>query len=210
MAVIVRAPRKHVKYQYSPTLAISSLVNGSPYSSTVIGLAQGTDETLRIGDLVKFNWAEFSLNIELNSTLIQVCTVRALLVQETTALGSSVSVSGLFNSTTPVPYEMRNYVTRAAGRYRVLWDSGVLEMGGLSQSNPSGGTGIMVNMFGAPAERTFLNRIPLGFTADYSRGNSGTVTDIDLNNVSLVMITDTSTASWVNATFKWVAQFEDA
>jgi len=51
--------------------------------------------------------------------------------------------------------------------------------------------------------------MPLDFTASYQRGNSGTVTDIELNGVSLLIVTDNTISSILSVDGSWSMEFID-
>jgi hypothetical protein len=148
------------------------------------------------------------MDISTGSSVQTVVNVRYLIVRETTTLGSNVTPQQFFAgvTATPAPSTLRNYVTRDDKRYHVLLDSGILSFG--PETTPLAVAGSSFNTFMAPCNyQKIHHRIPVKFTTDYSRGNAGTVADIDTNGVTLIIITDNTTANYVGYLFNYVWQY---
>lgn len=184
-----------------------TLVNGTPISVCVNAVVQGTDEVNRIGDICKMQWIEFSLDLTSAAGFIAgAFPVRAMLVSETTSLGAAASFAQLFTSATPTALTMRNYTTRDDKRFHVWWDSGPLLLGPTAFA-----VNTAVNQFGAPSGFEIVSpRISLNnLRSDYSRGNAGTVADIDTNALSFMLFTGNTNANYITYSVSSVVQFLD-
>jgi hypothetical protein len=189
------------------SVTTGSLVNTGNYTC-INAVAQSTDETGRVGDLCKFHWLECSMSISTASAIQTVVNLRYLVVRETTTLGSAVTPQQFFAgvTSTPAPIALRNYATRDDKRYHVLYDSGSLPFG--PETTPLAVAGSSFNTYLAPCSWEKVHkRIPLKFTTDYSRGTAGTVAHIDTNGVTLIVITDNTTANQIGFLFNYVWQY---
>jgi len=184
------------KYINSVYNAMSGFVSiTAPFVQLLNGVAQGTSENTRIGRLTKNHWLDIDFSVNVGAAAV-TDVVRFYIVVETTALGSALAPAQFFvDATNFSPYSQRDRTNRNASRYCVLYDSKPFVLGGLSVA--SGQTAPVVTGAGQPAERTFSMHLPLNFSTDYSRGNAGTVADIDTNSLYLLVVTDTSTGSQV-------------
>jgi hypothetical protein len=188
-------------------LSAGTLVNSTPVITCVNAVAQGTDETNRIGDICKMQWAELSLNFLAGNTFIAGSFgLRVMLVSETTALGAVVAPAQFFSTATPQAIQLRNYVSRDDKRFHVWWDSGPKLIGPTSFA-----LNTAVNTYGVPPQiEMVLPRINLNnLRTDYSRGNSGTITDIDTNALSLLVFTDNTNANYITYNIGVIVQFLD-
>jgi len=179
------------------TLAFATTT--APYIFLLNGVAQGTSENTRVGRLTKNRWLDLNLVMYANSNLTtngQVAAMRFYIVVETTALGSAISASQFFlDSTTFTPTSQRDRTNRNPSRFVVLYDSKAHLLGGSSQA--SGQVAPVIPGAGQPMQRNFDIHLPLDFQTDYSRGNAGTVADIDSNSLYLVGVTDCASTSCV-------------
>jgi len=73
-------------------------------------------------------------------------------------------------------------------RFKTLYDSGPIVICGSSTSTQT------LSWGGSPDWARNV-KIPLDLITDYSRGNAGTVADIDTNAISLICFTDNATGS---------------
>lgn len=196
------------KYNQS-TASSSSLANGSPLVVAVNPIAQSTDESGRVGDLCKYHWVELNWQIYTVSTNPAFnAWVRVMLVLESTALGSALGLSQFFTTATPNAFSARNYLTRNDRRFKVIYDSGPRLVG--PEQTPLAVAGYQPNTFGAPNNiGEVVPRIKLNFITDYSRGNAGTVADIDTNALSLICFTDNGTANVIEFAANITLQFTD-
>lgn len=180
----------------------------NPINVCMNAVAQGTSENTRIGRLCKLKWLD--LNIETwftNVTSCQNTLVRIYVIVENTALGSALSPNQFFlDNTTWTPMSQRDRTNRNASRYVVLWDSGPYAMSNLGTATgtaPFSVAGVL------PSDKCWSKRIPLNFDTDYSRGNAGTVADIDTNALSLIVVADTNTANELYCNATWTVAFQD-
>jgi hypothetical protein len=187
-----------------------NLLNSTPYVTCLNNVVQGTDETNRIGDIGKMKWLELGYDLVSQAIFVLGCyNARVMVVSETTSLGAAVSLAQLMTSATPSPYNMQNYTTRDDKRFKVWYDSGPMPIG------PNGFTAPAValqNTFGYPPRiQKGKIRIPLAdLRVDYSRGNAGTVADIDTNALSLCVFTDQTTTNYLAFAFASVVKFVDS
>lgn len=181
------APKSNLKV-IQATNAQHNVVNATPYVVCLNPILEGTDETARVGDIIR--WKELCLGVDLycNTNLLLPCLMRCMVIAESTSLGSVLSPAQYFSTATPSPIDQRNVTTRNVKRFKTLFDSGVIVIHPTTSA-----TQTLVS--GGPSEWARNFKIPLDLITDYSRGNAGTVADIDTNAISLIIFTDSTTAS---------------
>jgi len=185
-------------------------VAATPGLQLLNGVGQGTNENTRIGRLAKMKWLDLDIFMLLNANAPTTgpTSMRAYVVVETTALGSALAPSQFFvDAATFTPTSQRDRVNRNASRYVVLWDSGPVVLGGPQVASGLAAPAILGA--GQPCEKDFSLHIPLNFSTDYSRGNSGTVADIDTNSLYLMCVTDSTVASSAFCEGAWTLCFND-
>lgn len=188
--------RYNFKY-VSSSVSSGSLVNSSPNVACMNVMSQGSDETNRVGDIVKWKAMAFGVSFSANSALVIPILCRFVIVQESTALGSLPGVSQIWNSSTPTVNEQRNIATRNAKRFRILFDSGPFAV------HPYvGSAGALTS--GGPAIWARQVELPLNVVSDYSRGNSGSVSDIEGNTITAIAYTENTTANAIGYSLKYV------
>jgi hypothetical protein len=198
--------------KYIQTTISQGIAGGQPTLTTptvacLNAVAQGTTENTRVGRLCKMKWIDLVVQIVSGNFLGRVAG-RWYLVVETTALGSNLSPGQfLLDAANFDPLSQRDRTNRNASRYVVLYDSGMFALGGLTTA--SGQTAPVVTGAGLPSERDWTLRIPLNFSTDYSRGNAGTIADIETNALSLLFLSDDSTAGHQNVDATWTIAFND-
>lgn len=166
-------------------------------------VAQGTSENTRIGRLARMNWIDLDLDCFLTqSNSPAFYGVRLYIVAESTALGSALAPAQFFVDNTNFGHtSQRDRTNRNPSRYVVLWDSGPFALGNVVAS-ASGTTVWATNPGTAPTDRMFSFHLPLGFSTDYSRGNAGTIADIDTNSLYLMAVSDAaSTVVQIDGSF---------
>ncbi len=206
---IVRAMKvSNNKYINSTYAAINgSFTLTSPSLTLLNGVAQGTSENTRIGRMTKNLWLDLDFQIDCVG-FASTATVRAMVVAESTALGSALAPSQFFvDAANFAPWSQRDRTNRNASRYCVLWDSKPFVIGG--EPVASGLTAPVAVGAGQPAVKPFSIHLPLGFYTDYSRGNAGTVADIDTNSIYLMITTDYSNTNTIFAAGAWTLCFTD-
>lgn len=185
-------------------LSSATLVATAPYIACLNAVGQGTTENTRIGRLVKHKWLDLDLQCYTPS-FAGNANVRIYIVVETSALGSALSPSQFFvDATTFIPVSQRDRTNRNASRYVVLWDSRPFSLGGLPVIGTAG-----YSASALPSERTISIHLPLNFSTDYSRGNAGTVADIDTNALSIMVCTDIGVAGNLLVTGGFTTCFND-
>jgi hypothetical protein len=196
---LVRALRgPNNKYINSSQSAIGGTVTASsPYLFLLNGVQQGTTENTRIGRLTRNRWLDIDMSMYAGSGFNSTSVCRIYVVAETTALGSALAPAQFFvDNSTWTPFSQRDRTNRNASRYVVLWDSKPFSLGGLGLS--TGGTTTYTAPVGVvAAEKPFSFHLPLDFQTDYSRGNAGTIADIDSNSLYLMAVCDDSTSSQI-------------
>lgn len=194
------------KYINSTATAIGSatVTISAPYVYLLNGVAQGTGENARIGRIVKNLWLDLDF-VAATSAFANSISVRHYVIVETSALGSAIAPAQVFVDPTNIgPTSQRDRTNRNASRYVILWDSKPYSLGGL----PSG---VASNVVGAglPSRKDFSIHLPLNFYTDYSRGNAGTVADIDTNSMYLVTVTDNPTSGQLTVSGGFTTCFSD-
>lgn len=194
----------------SGVIEISSIgiTNAVPTVLLLNGMARGTAQSNRIGEKVKFTGLEMGLQFYSTSSMISQWQVRVMLVREKTALGSLASLSGLFGDATPAPHYTRNYATRDAERYSVLWDRSFVISPYASSLNGAG-TSNNYNT-STPSTKRYMIKKKLNFITNYARGDTGTVTDIETNTFQLIVFTDGSTSNALDMYGTYNLFFRDA
>jgi len=185
-------------------------VAATPGLQCLNGVGQGTNENTRVGRLARMKWLDLDIACFVNSNAptAEPTSMRFYIVVETTALGSALAPSQFFvDAATFTPTSQRDRVNRNASRYVVLYDSGPMVL-----APPQVASGLAAPaVFGAgqPCEKDFSLHIPLEFSTDYSRGNAGTVADIDTNSLYLMVVTDSTVASSAFCQGAWTLCFND-
>jgi hypothetical protein len=179
----------------------------TPVNVCLNNVAQGTSENARIGRLCRHKWMD--LNVQLSAASdINTVALRMYVIVETTALGSSLAPNQfLLDNANFSPLSQRDRTNRNASRYVVLYDSGIVVIGGYTVA--SGQVAPVMTGAGQPAERDWSMRIPLNFDTDYSRGNAGTIADIDSNAMSLLILSD-DVANHATCSATWTVAFVDS
>lgn len=168
-------------------------------------LSQGTSESNRVGDKARMRHLMLKVYFGSASALTTPTSVQVLVVREKTTLGSALSPSQFFDSSTPSPTNwQRNVLTRDPDRFVTLYDSGFRVLGLSEFSNAT-----LNKDFSSPSIMQCLCDIPLDFVTDYSRGNAGTVADIDTNGLNMVVITSNTTANGVFANYAYTLSYSD-
>lgn len=157
-------------------------------------LAQGTGSYARIGSKCKFTHIELGVQLYMTATNntreLNMC--RVLLVREKPAQGTIFSPVSFWNTTVPYTYTLFEKDQRTFDeRFVVHYDKTVL-------IDP-------VKQF---THNIKINR-KLNFITEYNRNNTGTITDIDINALYLLIITDQVTANFIAYRYDLSLRFED-
>jgi len=184
----------------TPTLSIPGLF-------LLNGVGQGTSENTRIGRLARLKWLDIDLTIENTATSAGLQQIRVYIIAETTALGSALAPSQFFVDNTGFsPTSQRDRTNRNASRYVVLYDSKTFALGQFPYSSALSNVAWTGS---APLAKHFNIHLPLNFSTDYSRGNSGTISDIDTNSLYLMMVTDDNNSGHSECTGGYTLCFSD-
>lgn len=173
------------------------------------GLTQGTGSEGHVGDKVRFKYLDMKLRVSHSSTatpLWENHPFRILIVKEKCANGTDQSLLSIFGTATPACYATRNITNRDPNRFKVYYDRTFI-LGPYSTQAYNSAT--LYN--GALPDIKFINiRIPLDFTTDYSRGNAGTIADIDTNSLVIHVITENTVDSGIYVSMLYNLKFDDA
>jgi hypothetical protein len=134
--------------------------------------------------------------------------VRIYVVVESTALGSLSTAAQFFvDNTNFAVTSQRDRTNRDASRWLVLYDSKIIRLGTTPYSS---GLSNVAWTGQNPLEYDISIHLKLdGITTDYSRGNAGTVSDIDTNAIHLIVVTDDTNAANVNVIGGFTLCFND-
>lgn len=204
VAKIERSMVPNPKYIYSADATLTtSLTQSSPLVTLLNGFATGDTELTRTGDKAKMKYLH--LNVKINRVLTTAETIREcrlLIVREKTTLGSDITPAQLFNSSTPPVYDTYNVSTRDSERFHVYYDK-IFSLGPYVNSVA---TTAVYNNGGISPTRTFKISKKLNFVTDYSRGEAGTVADIDTNGLFLIVMTSQTNANDIVVKATWNIQ----
>lgn len=195
---------KHI--QLSSTSLTTSLLNSTPQVVVLNTCSQGSSETTRNGDKIRNKKIMLKVHFGSASSLGSATMVQAMLIREKTTLGSALSPTQFFDSSTPTPMTwLRNVTTRDPSRFIVLWDSKPKVLGAVQAANATNNINQAdPNLICCEIE------MPLNFVTDLSRGNAGTVSDIDTDGLNLVIFTANTVASAVYCSYAYTLDFTDA
>jgi hypothetical protein len=196
----------------NPTVATlsGSIINGTALNVCLNAVAQGTSENARIGAEIKMHHLHLDIQMISGAANTQQANpygagYRVYVVREKTALGSALAPGQFLLDANPEPLSQRDKTTRDYHRYTVLFDSGPQMLGPQISALASPFANLSL-----PPVRYHNIDINLGdVISNYSRGNAGTVADIDMNSISLLVVTDNGTANAVSCRGAWELQFFD-
>jgi len=197
---------KYINTVYNAINTSPTLTN--PIIVCLNAVAQGTSENTRIGRLCKNNWLDIDFEVYQagNQNNAAPIDCRVLIVVETTALGSTISMSQfLVDNANFSPFSQRDRTNRNASRFVVLYDSKPFALGNPYRTN---GTTTVVANGTCPSSRPFSMHLPLNFSTDYSRGNAGTYADIETNSLWFVVLCDDTTSD-INVLGSYTTCFTD-
>jgi hypothetical protein len=209
---IVEGPKgpnnKYINTVYNQ-VAGTNITNSAPLVTTLNAVAQGTSENTRIGRLVKNKWIDIDIRVNaINGSIVTqaVPGYRIYVVAESSCLGAAVNPAQFFvDATIFTPLSQRDRTNRNASRYVVFWDSGPNFLCTASAT----GSGTQNSMAAGPPVHFYSKHIELPFMTDYSRGNAGTVADIDTNSLCLIVVTDDATSNQIYIDAAWTLCFND-
>lgn len=189
------------KYILATTVTYATTINNSsPAAYLLNGIATGTDELSRVGDICQLHNLDLAMNIAAQATLTRQTFVRVMLIWEgKSALAALASFSQVLDSATPQTFAQRNNTTRDPKRFRILYDR-TLALG------PRTGA----SNYAVPDNVRVHIKRKLGLVTDYSRGTAGTVSDIDTGVLTLFIFTDTGDANAITATGSHTIRFTDS
>lgn len=183
----------------------TNISNGSPAATLLNGVATGTTELTRVGDICQLHDIDVRGNIVSTANLTSETKVRVMMIWEgKSALGALASFSGVLDSATPQTFAQRNCTTRDPKRYRILYDKTF----GLGIKSTASATPVL--NFAAPNIVQFHIKRKLNLVSDYSRGVAGTVADIDTGVLTLFIFTDTGDLNSVSCTGSYQLRFSDS
>jgi hypothetical protein len=176
----------------------SNVVLSSPFLVNLNAVAQGTSNVARVGSKVRM--VEMDLIVQVvYGTGCDSFAARFLIVRDVAAEGVLTTNGEIFTSAGGVD-SIRNYTTVNPDRYIVLLDH-IFDRNELIPSTISTSTGNAVYLW--------RKTIKLGFVTDYSRGNAGTIADIDTNAITAIGICNATQANTVAFSFASAIRFTD-
>lgn len=166
----------------------------NPFTVLLNPLSQGTSVSTRLGNKVKAVYVDLTVTLQQQLTTAQgLGFARIMLVREKPSLGSAISLNSLLGYSTPYVQSSYNYTNREwDDRFKVYYDK---------QFAIDGKTYI---------NRVFRIRKRLGFVTNYARGNTGTISDIDVNSLYLVILTNWNSANNMYYQYDCNLFYEDA
>lgn len=182
-------------YWFGTTLLSSTFNFANPFVGLINGLAEG-NAGVNDRNGVKCKWNTMSMNLNFfrtTTTAAETHAYRVLIVREKTTLGSNIALAQLFNSATPNVIDVFNVNNRDKRRFHVYYDKtfylgpSVTTQGGIV--NPT-----HFNTGPSPV-KVLRIRKKLRFLTDYSRGNTGGVSDIDTNGLFLIIMTNNAVSN---------------
>lgn len=179
----------------------------APATILLNGIAEGSDEINRVGDRGRCKWLDLKVYVFNQGINLMLGTfqVRLMVVREKTALGSTIQYAQLLQNAAPQTYTLRNYITRDHNRFEVLYDQ-TKTIGPLANSAAAVYNGYNNN---APSNITFdVKKLKLDFITDYSRGNAGTIADIETNSLHFLLFTDNPVDSSLGAQYSSVCAID--
>lgn len=173
----------------------ANLLNSTPTTDLLNGMAVGDTNATRDGNRVKFYSLEMRVIITAGSTLTSPTPVRFMLVRKLKTVGATITISNLLADSSPDFLDNFNVNNIEFSKtYKVYWDKTVVINPRVA--NYSAGTADPLS--NGPCHRCLTIRTKLGgFVTNYGLGTAGTVSDIDTNGLFLISFTDNSTANAV-------------
>jgi len=186
----------------APAALNAFLTTAAPLVATLNPLAQGTSNVTRVGSKVRLGRLDLRLFFQTGlGVLANSLQVRVVVVRDAAAEGVITTTGEVFTNATPGVRAPQNMVTVNPSRYQIMHDW-------VSNRNDW----VPANFLAAtdPVQDCLhMVRMPLGFVTDYSRGNAGTVADIDTNALTVFIVTDNTTADALAVTGSYLLSFTD-
>lgn len=187
--------------KYNMTNAVVNVANitsGTPIVQLLNGVAQGVTDLTRIGSTIDAKSIDLRLQFYNNfafTATSNFCTlVRVMLVREKPALGSPIQLASLMAMPTAIPVSPLNFSARAIkDRYYVLHDK-CYTVGNQNVNNGQ----VFVHI-----------KKKLKFKT-YYRGVGSNFSDIDQNNLSLLIFTDNGQTNALNLNLGYVFEYIDS
>lgn len=179
----------------SQTIASTNITSGVPFTLLLNGLSQGTTVGTRLGNKCRFSSIDMRLYFyNTTNTFSNDNIFRVILVKEKPALGAAISLNSLLGSATPIVTALYEDTNRDfKHRFKILMDRSY---------NMWDNTGF--------CQRMIHIRKRLNFITNYARGNAGTIADIDVNSLYLVVIAQKGTVNIFNIFGEIDLRYEDA
>jgi len=186
--------------KYNMTNAVintTNITSSTPITQLLNGVAQGVTDVTRIGSTIDAKSIDIRLqfyNAFAFTATSNFCTlVRVMLVREKPALGSPIQLASLMAMPTAIPVSPLNYSARAIkDRYYILYDK-CFTVGNQNVNNG----------------QVFVHIKNLKFKT-YYRGVGAAFSDIDQNNLSLLIFTDNGQTNALNMNLGYVFEYVDS
>lgn len=172
----------------------SSLTGGSSTNINYLlmnGMIQGTGEGQRVGEQANFNYLTISFNPLSAATQFNV-TMRVFIFIDKHPEGTQTGQNDLFYWATNIyPETQYNYQNRNFNRFKIIYDK-TLTLGPSTGSINGTATSTVYNM-ARSNETTWTVKKKLNLKTYYSRGNAGTIADIDSGALYVGYFIDSAT-----------------
>jgi hypothetical protein len=176
----------------------SNVTLASPFLVNLNAVAQGTSNVARVGSKVRMVEMDLIVQVVYGPSADSLAA-RFLIVRDVAAEGVLTTNGEIFTSAGGCD-SIRNYTTVNPDRYIVLLDH-IFDRTELVPAIISTSTN----------GSTYLwkKTIKLGFVTDYSRGNAGTIADIDTNAITAIGICNDTIATTCAFSFASAIRFTD-
>lgn len=145
----------------------------APFVQLLNGLVKGDDRSSRHGDKAVMKYMECNIFLGCGSIALSTAVnVRVMIVREKPANQTTINLTNLLDDINPKSWYLQNKKGVDPKRFTIYYDKN-FDMSGTS-----------------PFTRVIRIRRRLGFVTNYSKGNVGTITDIDTNSFYLIATTD--------------------
>lgn len=184
----LRPERKYLTSSYGTPATGTAITSATATYNLLNGMQQGPDVAQRLGSKVSAKFIETRLTIyTTNGTNDQAKSIRVMMYIDKAPRGTKRNIFGVANpnSTTAIyNYDDRNI----SKNFKILYDR-TFEVNSISVK-----------------KRTIVIKRKLNFESDYSRGDTGTISDFENNALYMMIFTDSPEGScfyWMNYNFTY-------
>lgn len=189
------ANQPEIKY-IALSSSVLSVDHSNPRVQLLNGMIQGNIDGQRIGEIIKMkkitlNYKLYTINNAFTNTVTSSRSVRVMLVLEKNPKGITFSFGDLFGVLTPYTTTIYNYKgVDFKQRYEVLHDR-------------------VYNVQTQQGEYVYQIERKLNRNVDYSKGNTGTITDIESGALYFIVISDDNNVNHQNFRYNMLIEYID-